>query len=368
MGKRSLKIKLLINSMVAICLYAHPVSAEASDPKTKGVKYLLSDYAKNHDLNGTILVEQKGSVIYKNSFGFSDRTFDIPARNDTRYRIMSLTKTFTSTIILQLFEEGKLKLDDNILTYLPDFHGEGARQITVQNLLNHTSGLPQFDVAKTREDGNRLGLPMYERLQSSGQIVKRYCTGKAVHLPGETFDYNNCDYIVLGQIIERITQLKYDEALRQRILIPVGMADSGVKYQKDIVKNLANSYYRLAPSGQVFNDMPLYNENLSAAGAMYSTAGDIMKFANALFNGRLLNSATLKLMLTPGLGEYGDGIWIRTFGPQKTRLIERYGKSSGMNILLSVFPEQDTTIIIISNTSDLDVTGLRNKIAQAIIK
>ena len=343
-----------------------PLNAVASPTTSSALQASIRAYAQSHGFNGTVLVAQRGARHLREQLW--SRRSSIQNAGDQRYPLSRDVRDQGDdfVLILQLFEAGKLDLDGRLQTYLPDFRGEGGDQITVQSLLNHTSGIPQLDVAKTHEDASRLGLPMYERLQSSKEMVDRYCTGKLRHPIGTIFDYNNCDYLILGRIIENITGSRYEDVLHQRILSPLGMRDSGIRYQKEVIERLASSYYLSTPSGPLVNDPPLYNENLSAAGAMYSTAEDLLKFSEALFGGRLIKPSTLALMLTPGLDEYGDGVWIRSFGPQKLRMVERYGKSSGMNTLLAVFPDQHVAIILMTNTEETNLSDFRNEIARQV--
>jgi CubicO group peptidase (beta-lactamase class C family) len=185
---------------------------------------------------------------------------------------------------------------------------------------------------------------------------------------GKTFDYNNADYIILGKIIERITGKHYDAVLQERILDPLGMRESGMLYQNQIVERLASTYFKAGASVPLINDLPVYPENWYAAGGMYSTAADLMKFADALFGGRLLKPATLERMLTPGLDDYGYGVWVAsgTIEGKRRRFAQRPGSIMGANTLLLRFLEDGLTIIILGNTNLTDIDGFGFLIARTV--
>ena len=329
------------------------------------------DYARAHHFQGTVLVAKKGVLPYVESFGFANQPFAVKNTPDTRYRVASITKAFTAVIVLQLVEEGKLNLGGTIKTYLPEFEGEGADQITLRDLLHHTSGLPNPDHAtRTYEESMQKGLPQYETLQQPSVFVKRFCTGKLTHPVGAAFDYNNCDFIVLGEVVTRVTGHSYEDVLKERLLEPLHMKNSGIAHQALIIPRLANSYFSPGPDQAWRNDLAMYaTENLSAAGAMYSTAGDLLIFTNALFSGRLLNAASLNEMMTPGLEDYGDGVWVRQYdiAGHKRLAMERYGTSAGVNVLLTVFPKDGLTIILLGNTNRIDLGEFRLAIAKSCI-
>jgi CubicO group peptidase (beta-lactamase class C family) len=355
--------------MLSLLLLPTCISAKGND---QSIQDVTQSYARQHDFQGTVLVARDGAPIYQESFGLANRPFAVKNTPDTRYRVASITKAFTTVIVLQLVEAGKLDLKQNIKAYLPDFDGEGAETISLHDLLHHTSGLPNPDHAtRTYEESLQKGLPQYETLQQPSAFVKRFCTGKLTHPVGAAFDYNNCDFIVLGEIISRVTGQSYEEILEQKILKPLHMDNSGIAHQAAIIPRLANTYFSPGPNQPWRNDLAMYStENLSAAGAMYSTAGDLLLFADALFSGRLLQRASVEEMMTPGLENYGDGVWVRQYeiAGRKRQAMERYGTSAGANVLLTVFPQDKVSIILLGNTNGIDLGQFRLAIARACIK
>jgi D-alanyl-D-alanine carboxypeptidase len=357
--------------LVAIVLWLAIGSQSAlSQAQIRTLETTIRDYASKHNFNGTILIQHKGKKIYQQSFGVADRSFNIPINNDTKFKIASITKAFTAVLILQLYEQGKLDLNATIKTYLPGYSGEGAGRVTIHNLLNHTSGIENFDKVKSYEEAVKNGLEVYQLPHSTADLLTRYCSGKLVHEVGKVFDYNNADYIILGKIIERITAKTYDETLRERILDPLGMTESGMLYQQDVIRNLAHTYLKTDETKPLINDLPVYIENWYSAGGMYSTTADLLKFSNALYGSKLLRPETLSLMLKSGLDDYGYGLWIAgiEMGGKQYKAAHRPGSIMGANVVLLRLLNDDLTIIILSNTNATNVDAFSFLIARTLIE
>ncbi|HEY5849793.1 MAG TPA: serine hydrolase domain-containing protein [Lysobacter sp.] len=361
---------LLLSASVLPSLAVARPAAEPSAPPQAPAAY-IADYAGKHRFNGTIVVKQRGEVVHAQSFGEADMAFAVPNTRQTRYRIASITKLFTATLVMQLYEQGRLDPDRTIATYLPDYAGPAAQRVTVHQLLNHTSGIDNMDKVTSAEQAISEGVPAYQHPYSSDQLLARFASGPLVHEPGKVFDYNNADYVILGKIVERLYGKRFDDVLAERILRPLAMADSGMLYQHDIVKGLASTYFVRDNLGRLVNDLPVYPENWYAAGAMYATADDLLKFSDALFAGRLLKPATLAKMFTPGLDDYGYGLWSYTtkVDAKPYRVVKRPGQIMGAQCQLYRFLDEDLTVVILSNTgtTDLDefVAGIGKRYVAA---
>ncbi|HEY9421024.1 MAG TPA: serine hydrolase domain-containing protein, partial [Thermoanaerobaculia bacterium] len=291
----------------------------------------IAAYAKEHDFNGTILIQKDGKTSFAKSFGLANIPFQVPNTRQTKYKIASITKVFTSVLILQLHEQGKIDLHKPIGTYLPDYAGEGAGKVTIHQLLNHTSGLANFDTVTDMETALKSGIPAYQTPYTSDQLLAKFCSGKLANPPGKVFDYNNGDYIVLGKIIERLYGKTYEEVLGERILRPLKMESTGMLRQGDIIAGLADTYFFRDDLKSMVNDLPVYPENWYAAGAMYSTVDDVLIFSNAVFGAKLLKKETLALMTKPGLDDYGYGLWAydTKIHSKKHRVVKRPGQIMG---------------------------------------
>lgn len=325
---------------------------------------LVRDYATTNEFSGTVLVDRGGDTLVFESFGLAERAFGAPAENQTRYRIASITKLFTATLILQLVDRGQVDLQAPVATYLPDYKGDP--RITVHTLLNHTSGLPNPDAGIDPAKG----LPLYQLPHAPDDVVRDYASGAAVHEPGTAWDYNNADYFVLGRIIEAVTGQSYAEALKQRILDPLGLKDTGMLRHSDIVPGLAASYFRMGDDQPLGPDLPVYPENWFAAGAMYSDADDLLAFSNAFHDGDLFSQDSLTRALTPGLEDngYGQFVWDLEVGGRTWHTTVRFGGIMGANAVIYRVRENDLTIIILANTNLVDMGSFARRIAVAALE
>lgn len=330
------------SAVVATLLFTGIASAQ-----TKDLPDFIDDYAKKQDFHGTILVQHKGVVEYHHSYGLANRAFGASNHNDTKYKIASITKLFTSTLILKLRDEGKIDLDSTINRYLPKYSGEAADKVTVRQLLNHTSGMNNADKDASPEKG----IAHYQTPMTTDALLERFYSGPPVAKPGTAFDYNNGDYIVLGKIIEAIEGKTFDTVLAERILQPLNMRSSGMLQQARIVENLADTYFFRDDLNSLVNDLPVYMENWYASGAMFSTTDDLLKFANALYGNKILSRSSLEALVTPGLDDYGFGLWIDALkvGDKTILAYRRPGQIMGAQSMLIHYRGVDITIIVLSN-------------------
>lgn len=357
-------MKRLVPVLLAV-LAAAPASAQM---QAEEIEAAIDAYAREHDFSGTILVNQPGRMRYHRGFGLAERAFGAPADTTTRYRVASITKLFTSALVLQLVQEGRLDPQGTIRTWLPDYPGQGAERVTLHQLLNHTSGLEQYDRITSFQQAVEEGIEQYQKPHTAAALLARCCSGGLAAEPGTAFAYNNADYIVLGRIVEAVTGKTFEEALRERILTPLGMRDTGLLRYDAILPRLASSY--LFTGDTLIPDLPVYWENWYAAGAMYSTAADLLVFADALFGGeRLLRAEARARMLEPALDEYGYGLWSYSFdrGGRRYRVAKRPGSIMGANTVLYRLLDLDATIIILGNTNRADQDEFAQRIADLLV-
>lgn len=312
--------------------------------------------------SGTILLGDKGKIVYMKSIGLSNRASATPINNHSIYKLASITKTFTATIILQLMDEGRIDINKTIGYYLPSYSGEAKDRATIHHLLTYSSGIENID--QYNED-------MYAMKYSLDTIIKKYCSGKLVFEPGSRMDYKNADYILLGKIIETITGKSFAKTLQEKILNPLKITKAGMLRNADIIPGLVNYYWKDS-SGTIGNDDPYWIENFYASGSMYGNAADLYKFDQALFTGKLLKKETLKLMLTsyPELSTVAYSFWVfdQQFGKSTKRVMDRRGSLSGANTAWFHSIDDNKTIIVLSNSNAGDVIELRDKFAELFFK
>ena len=351
--------------LIALCLALCPAAAPAT--VASATRYAAAEGAKR-GLDGTVVIKKDGAAAWSQSFGLADRAFAVPMRADTRLRIASITKLFTSAMIMQLADEGRLDVSKPVGSYLPDLPGD-ARGVTIHQLLNHTSGIAQYDKVASLEQALVEGVPNYQKPMTTAQMLAACCTGELVAKPGSKFDYNNADYLLLGRIIERLDGRPYEQSLKTRILAPLGLKDSGIAYHAALIARLAPTYFLRPDTKTWMNDLPMYFENADAAGAMYSTPADVARFAEALFGGRLLKPASLQRLLAPGLDDYGYGLWSYDFKRKgKTyRVAKRPGSIMGANTVLYRLIDQKLTIVILANSNEVDLDEFAQRIAERLV-
>jgi CubicO group peptidase (beta-lactamase class C family) len=356
-------------AVLAFVSLLSPPSALAQQAQQPVLEEFIAAYAEAHDFNGSILIQAGQQVRYAESFGFANLPFRVPNTRETRYKIASVTKAFTAVLILQLQEQGRVHLDRTIGAYLPDYAGPARDRVTIHQLLNHTSGIQNYEQITSFDEAVANGMPNYQLPHTTDQLLARFSSGSLVHEPGTVFDYNNADYVILGKILEQIYEQPYEQVLQERILGPLGLTGTGVVRQSEIVDGMADTYFYREDLGRLANDLPVYLENWYAAGAMYSTPRDILAFANALFGERLLRKETLARMITPGLDDYGYGVWSyeTLIDGRSHRVVKRPGRIMGAQSQLYHILDGDVTVVILSNTGTTDLDEFVAAIGKLVI-
>ncbi len=303
--------------------------------------------AAAHDagrFDGSALVSEGGEVIYERGFGQADRSWGIPNAPDTRFRIASLTKQFTAALVLQLVEAGEIDLETVVTTYLPDYPAAQGDRVTVHQLLSHTSGIPEH-----------LGLPGFDAIKRTPYEPDAFLevfSGLPLDFePGTQHSYSNSNYYLLGVIIEHVTGQSYADALRDRLLAPLGLEDTGYDDGIEVIDRMASGYTR---AGDSYEHATYFDPSVPyAAGMMYSTAQDLFKWTQALAQAApFQNPETLTLMMTPVLEDYayGIGVTMLPVGPTPVRAFGHSGGTHGFSTFMLHFPDQDRTVVVLANT------------------
>lgn len=268
----------------------------------KAIDRVMTGCYKKGSFNGSALVAHRGEIIYKKSFGYADRAWRVPNRPDTRFMLGSNTKQFTSLLVMQLVEKGLVRLDGEISRYLPGFSGDLGSGITVRHLLTHTSGLPDLFHQPSFESGKPY------QPHAIGRINSGVTRDRLEFPPGSRFKYCNTGYCLLGNIIEEVTGKTYPEALRDNIMQPLGMQNSGYYDDGCSSVDFARSY-SYGERGLAPEEM-LDSRASFAAGNIYSTVEDMYLWDQALYTDRLLSQRHREMLFTPYIGNYAFG-WVR---------------------------------------------------------
>ncbi len=263
---------------------------------------------------GSITLTKDGKTVYSRSFGYAqiNDTIKKPITGDSKFRIASITKTYTAVMILQLIEEGKLKLTDHLDHFFPQI--PNARKITIAQILNHRSGIPELSV----EVGWRSQPRTHE------EIITAIAKEKPLFEPDSQHQYSNTGYVLLGYILEKIDGRSYQEILKQRIVARIGLKNTYLGLSNTSVADNESLSYQYLGS---WKEVPEINLSIPAgAGAIISTPSDMCQFIHALFEGKLISESSLELMKTM---RDGEGMGMEPFSFAGHTL---YGHTGGSNV------------------------------------
>jgi CubicO group peptidase (beta-lactamase class C family) len=314
----------------------------------------------NLDFSGTVLVAGHGKILYKNSVGYADISDKVLNSDSTRFPLASLSKVFTAVAVMQLVENGKLKLEDHLIQYLPDFPYPA---ITLRQLLSHTSGLPDF--REIFEKGKNQPLTNADIIPA----LKEY--NHLIAEPGTRWSYSSVGYALLAQLVEKISSLSFSKYVTENIFRPAGMLHSYVltPYSKYPDSLRAISYVHhgnlLEASDSVKTDLTSPWQTILGPGLVVSSAGDLLLFSEALFEDKLLRATTQDQMYTPvkllsgQLAElahaplYSGLGWAIDMDHESGTIVSHNGGSPGISTILLRNLETRQTVIALENTDNM---------------
>ncbi|HLW31339.1 MAG TPA: serine hydrolase [Aequorivita sp.] len=337
-------------TLVVIIAFMATISLGFSQTKTAELDALLNKYTEYGQFNGSVLVAEKGHVIYKKGFGLANMEWDIPNAPDTKHRLGSITKQFTAMLVMQLVAEGKLDLQATVSKYLPDYSKVNGDKITIHQLLTHTSGTPNYTSFP------KFFKEMSRNPYTPTEMVQMFADSTLTFTPGERFSYSNSGYILLGAIIEKVSGKTYEQVLQEKIFTPLKMNNSGYDHHSDILKKRASGYEMKGntPENAPYIDM----STPYAAGALYSTVEDLYLWDQALYTEKLLPKKYMDMMYekyVPAFGQfygYGWSIGKIAVGNTKdsTEVIGHGGGINGFNTIITRLPQERSSIILLNNT------------------
>jgi CubicO group peptidase (beta-lactamase class C family) len=332
----------------------------AASTAEQSVEQRLASYMKaRRDLghfNGTVFVAHRGRTLISEGAGWAVFEHAVPATSATRYAVASITKQFTAAAILQLRDRGLLGVDDPLCKHL-DPCPEAWRRITIRHLLNHSSGVLDY------EEPRGLGDPDYisfvTRPDHLERAVKEAAAAPLEFAPGSKFHYSNTGYILLSKVISKVSGQPFTDYVEEHVLRPAGMAESTI-FRRGIIPQLARGYrmrrlsLRLIAEGQDLKDPTLVEPHVlgdfsgeHGDANLITTAPDLARWASALASGKIIGARSLQEMTSPALENYGYGVVIRErFG---TRHISHSGGLAGFISLLDSYPEKDLAVVVLSN-------------------
>jgi CubicO group peptidase (beta-lactamase class C family) len=345
---------------VVLCLMVLLVALWSTTLQAKELKQELDDYLKAaHEVwkfHGAVLVAKDGKVLFKKGYGMANIELGVPHTPEMKFQIGSITKQFTATAIMQLQEKGLLSLDDPITKHLPDYPKETGDSITIHHLLSHTSGIPNYTNMPGVMDNKALKISVED-------LMATFKDEPLDFEPGEKYQYSNSNYIVLGAIIEKLSGKAYEDYIQENIFEPLGMDNSGYDHRDRIMKNRAAGYSQ-DEKGELVNAEFVHMSTPYAAGALYSTVGDMFIWDQALYTDKLLKKSSLDKMFTPNKGNYGYGWVIQdSFGH---KCIWHNGGIFGFYTTIDRWVDDKVCVVVLSNNDGAPVETISRSLAAMV--
>jgi CubicO group peptidase (beta-lactamase class C family) len=349
--------QLVFSVLLILFVFA---AAGGQEPMSKSaqVDALFADYDRPGVPGASVIIIKDGKAVFKKAYGLANVEEKIPSTTATNYRMASNTKQFTAMAIMMLAERKKLSYDDRLSDFFPGFP-EYGKTIMIRNLLNHTSGLLDYEdlmPADTKIPLTDIDVLTYLKRQDHTSFP-----------PGSKFQYSNGAFVLLGLIVERVSGMDFREFLKQNIFQRIGMNHT-LFYQRDDHTDRAHRAYgySLKENAFVRTDQSL-TSSTRGDGTVYSSVDDLFKWDQALYTTKLVKADSLKQAFTPGVAidattGYGFGWFIEK--KRGLQMIGHTGNTMGSTSVIQRFPEQRFTVIILTNRNDAELMGIVNKIEE----
>ncbi|NCP18856.1 MAG: serine hydrolase [Erythrobacter sp.] len=321
----------------SLAAFAIAFAAPAIGQDAEAMDTYVASKTDDGTFMGAVLVAEGDDILLDKGYGMASLEWGIPNGGDVKYRIGSVTKQFTAAAIMLLEDQGKLTLDAPIATYLEDAPASW-QTITVQNLLNHTSGIPNFTA---EEDFLRFKMLPTTR----DGIIETFRDAPLDFTPGSEYSYSNSGYILLSAIIENVSGQTYADFVQANIFDPLGMSGSGVADNTAIIARQASGY---TPGEDGIGRAEYSNLDIpQGAGAIYSTPRDMLKWQRGLYGGKLLSPASLQTLVTPALDGYALGVMVRK--NDTGTVYFHSGGIEGFNSWLAYDPDREISVVVLGN-------------------
>lgn len=300
--KKYLPFLILLLNISVLPLSAQNKNELLDGEMVKWIEQYMKYAVKFEHFSGVVLVAQNGSPVFEKAYGMANYELDVPNTLDTKFRIGSVSKTFTAAAIMLLQQQRKLNIDNPIRTYLKNCPSHW-NEITIRHLLNHTSGIVSY-TGLTQATGNFLSIP-----HAQEEIIDLFKDQPLESKPGEKFNYNNSAYYLLGVIIEQVSGQTYEQFLKESFFVPLKMKNTGLDHNETILKGRASGY-RQANDSLLLNTFDISMDNLFSIGGLYSTAPDLLLWDQAFYSGQLFSQSTLnEMFIVSENSHYGLG-WV----------------------------------------------------------
>src|SRR5215813_2785530 len=340
MVEKSIRSLFSIGQFAAVLLVTSIACCQTSADSalTDRIRAYLAPFVRSGNFTGAVLVTRGRQILLREPYGMANYELLVSNSAETRFHIASVSKPFTAAAILQLQEQGRLNITHHLSLFLPGYpHGD---KITLDHLLTHTSGVPNIN-----------DLPDYDIVarvpHTLEQLVAKFASLPLEFQPGADYRYSNSNYNLLALIIEKVSGQSYGDYIRQHILLPAGMVASGHDGDASrLIPFVASGYEPHGISG--YEKAPYLDwSNKSGNGSLYSTLDDLSHFDRALNTDLILKPATREKYFVEGKGSRYGWFMRKRSGH---RVMSANGRSPGFTAELDRFPDDDVTIIVLSNS------------------
>lgn len=344
-------MRKFLTSLLLIIL-STPVFAQALSDK---LNELVNAYVTAGKFNGAVLVAQNGNILLRKGYGFSNTDTKQVNTPNSIFQIGSITKQFTSAIIMELQQEGKLSTQDMLSKYFPSL--PNADKINIENLLTHTSGLYNYTNDTSFMKGN------LTKHYSQQEMLSLFTKYPPDFEPGTKWNYSNTGYSILGYIIEKVTSEPYEAVVRKRIFEKLNMSHTGFDFTNLKDTDKTHGYFSIV-EGKGF-PAPIVDSTIAySAGAIYTTVGDLYKWERSITNGSILRQPSWEKIFTPFKNKYGYGWNIDSlYGKPVT---SHGGGIHGYSSYLLRFPKDDIVVIALDNSSN-SIGKMANSLAAIVL-
>jgi serine beta-lactamase-like protein LACTB, mitochondrial len=360
-------MKLIFNAPVALlCLLCLSFGSlvglaqqrASSAEKLQRIEQLIQEeLQKNGAPGAAVAIEQDGRVVFAKGFGYADVENKTPFTAQTVSRIGSISKTFTALAVMQLVEQGKIKLDDEVQVYVPSFPKKSA-PVTIRQLLGHLGGIRHY------KGEEMLSAKHYDSVEDALAIFK---DDPLIAEPGTKYSYTTYGYNLLSRVVEAASGLSFGDYLQQRIFAPLGLKQTYLDDPLKLVPLRARNYTK-PKDGPLQNAPAVDQSNKWGGGGLVSTVEDLLRYADSYDSHQLLKAATIEQMFTPQKTKdgkptnYGFG-WSSAIEEGKRR-IEHTGGSTGATSALAMYPEARTKIVVLVNNDFFTGPAIRARVAK----
>ena len=322
---------------------------------------MMNLFHGHNNFSGTVLVAQNGELLFSKGYGHASIEHGIPNGQTTKFRIASITKQFTSMLVMQMVSEGHMRLEDPIRRYIQDYPAPQGDIVTIHHLLSHTSGFPHYA-------GIPDFFPLYGRKAfSHREFVELFWELDLVYEPGSDYSYSSFGYYLLGYILEEVSGKSFDHLLKERILDPLGMTDTGIVDHREVLLNKASGYDFLLSGFAMaeFRDL----STALATGDMYTTPLDMVKWDQALREHRLLEKPYQDKIFSPNISGYGYG-WNVGYRPltegDSIWFAQHTGGTNGFTSIGTRLPGDGYYILVFCNTRPGEIRPIEQAILSQL--